>query len=246
MTDERLRGLARGAETGDVNARARLLSERVRLGELSERRIAVAAYLGDAGARLALSGRAPQVMPIEPEGVDLRFWRSSGAAQGPPTLEFFDADRLAGTWVAAWRALDSLLLPAALVALARSALPDLPAGLRASVEPAISAAAEWIVSDGTGPTKPCEAAVAAAWPSARPLRDAGGRPLGVAGAGGLRSLDRLVFLAATGPFHGPAEQHSAARDALRDLALSWGPGRVRAVLAERLVAWALCSSGRSA
>ena len=44
MADERLRQLEREAATGDGQARAKLLLERVRLGELSEERLRLAAY----------------------------------------------------------------------------------------------------------------------------------------------------------------------------------------------------------
>lgn len=55
MTDERLRTLEREAATGDVAARARLLRERERVGELPPERLRLGAALGDAAARLALA-----------------------------------------------------------------------------------------------------------------------------------------------------------------------------------------------
>jgi hypothetical protein len=60
VTDARLRALAHGAAHGDVMASAGLLRERVRLGELAESRLRLAAYLGDPAAGLA-TGVAPTV-----------------------------------------------------------------------------------------------------------------------------------------------------------------------------------------
>lgn len=52
--DERLRELAREAAGGDVEARGRWLAERLRLRVTSRNDLELAAWLGDAGARLAL------------------------------------------------------------------------------------------------------------------------------------------------------------------------------------------------
>lgn len=54
VTDQRLRDLERDAGKGDLEARARLLQERVRVGDLTEERLRLAAYLGDEVACLAL------------------------------------------------------------------------------------------------------------------------------------------------------------------------------------------------
>lgn len=51
--DATLRELTRASATGDVDARARLLRQRVRLGRLGAERLALAARLGDGAARLA-------------------------------------------------------------------------------------------------------------------------------------------------------------------------------------------------
>lgn len=67
MTDERLRGLGRHAE--DAEARARLLVERVRAGDLAADRLLLAAYLGDEAARLAAEGER-----WEPPTGGLREW----------------------------------------------------------------------------------------------------------------------------------------------------------------------------
>jgi hypothetical protein len=57
--DDRLRSLERAAEGGDVPARAALFRERLRLRTVSIRRLALASYLGDEGARLALNAPPP-------------------------------------------------------------------------------------------------------------------------------------------------------------------------------------------
>ncbi len=54
MADTRLRRAARAAESGDTEAAARLLLERVRAGRLSRDRLELAAYCGSEPARLAL------------------------------------------------------------------------------------------------------------------------------------------------------------------------------------------------
>lgn len=59
MADTRRRGLQRLAERGDPGARAALLVERVRLGELAPGRLGLLALLGDAAARAALGDEAP-------------------------------------------------------------------------------------------------------------------------------------------------------------------------------------------
>lgn len=61
--DAHLRGLARrvAADSDDLDARVELLRGRVRTGELSEERLAFAAFLGDQASRLALGSSAPEV-----------------------------------------------------------------------------------------------------------------------------------------------------------------------------------------
>lgn len=56
MTDRRQRTLARAAAQGDAQAAAALLRSRLRARELTRERVDLAAYCGDAGARLALGG----------------------------------------------------------------------------------------------------------------------------------------------------------------------------------------------
>lgn len=57
--DDRLRALERAAEGGDAAARGALLAERLRLRRISIEGLRLAAYLGDAGARLCLNVPAP-------------------------------------------------------------------------------------------------------------------------------------------------------------------------------------------
>lgn len=59
MSDARLRGLERQAATGDLEARARLLLERERLGHLTRAQLALAAHAGDAAAVRALGVGPP-------------------------------------------------------------------------------------------------------------------------------------------------------------------------------------------
>lgn len=53
--DARLRSLERSAASGDLDSQARSLLERVRAGTLTRERLELAAYCGDAAARLALN-----------------------------------------------------------------------------------------------------------------------------------------------------------------------------------------------
>lgn len=59
MSDERLRQLEREAASGDVDAKAKLLLERMRIGGLTAERLRLAAYLGDEASRRALGTEAP-------------------------------------------------------------------------------------------------------------------------------------------------------------------------------------------
>ena len=54
--DERLRDLERQAARGDVQAAAKLLLERVRVGELDRQRLRLAAFLEYEPARVAVRG----------------------------------------------------------------------------------------------------------------------------------------------------------------------------------------------
>jgi hypothetical protein len=91
VTDARLRALARSDD--DPQARARLLAERVRAGDLTPARLRVAAYLGDEAARLALGERWP------PDAEDIGLWLEGVEEHG---------GRDAGVWAVAEAHLASL------------------------------------------------------------------------------------------------------------------------------------------
>ena len=59
MADERLQQLRRAWDEGDLETQARLLSERLRAGELHERRVRLASYLGSEVAAGVLGERVP-------------------------------------------------------------------------------------------------------------------------------------------------------------------------------------------
>jgi hypothetical protein len=74
VNDEALRELERVAESGDLEAAAQLLLERVRVGELGMAQVRLAAYLDHAPAVLAVEGRPrsfrePLVDPATPYGM---------------------------------------------------------------------------------------------------------------------------------------------------------------------------------
>ena len=77
--DEELRGLERAAAAGDVDAEAQLLLRRVRVGELSEEKLWLAAYLGHGAAKTA----NPDV-PVAPKG--LAAWIGGLEPAGPEAL----------------------------------------------------------------------------------------------------------------------------------------------------------------
>src|SRR5690242_18087499 len=60
MSDQRRRRAERDAAGGEPAARARLLVERLRLGELQREALELAAYLGHSPARSALGSGAPR------------------------------------------------------------------------------------------------------------------------------------------------------------------------------------------
>lgn len=67
MSDDVLREVERAAALGDRPAQARLLVERVRRGRLDHERLRLAAWLGDATARLALGDDSDEA-PRRPKG----------------------------------------------------------------------------------------------------------------------------------------------------------------------------------
>lgn len=78
--DRQLRELERRAGGSDED-QARLLLARVRVGRLDERRLRLAAYVGDAAARLALRWSAPDLAPLRTWLADLRPWGPEVAAR---------------------------------------------------------------------------------------------------------------------------------------------------------------------
>ena len=82
MSDARLRALERASAAGDLEARARLLRERVRLGTLAGPRLELAAQLGDPSARAALGDAAPaEVTPEATWQEAQRRWASGGGSR---------------------------------------------------------------------------------------------------------------------------------------------------------------------
>ncbi|MCO5172530.1 MAG: hypothetical protein M9894_40050 [Planctomycetes bacterium] len=89
MADTRLRRLERAAAQGDLDARVRLLCERLRSGELDEERVRLAAYLGDPAARLLLGPKAPDLPVIRARGgleLNQRRWITGLRAYGKEWL----------------------------------------------------------------------------------------------------------------------------------------------------------------
>ena len=86
MPDSRLRELERSAAGGDDDARAQLLRERVRGGDLGADRLRLAAYLNDPGALLACGEQASSGADLVGGGRGLQRWgdepcvRASAAA----------------------------------------------------------------------------------------------------------------------------------------------------------------------
>ena len=87
MTDSKLRELERQAAQGGVEAQAKLLLERVRVGDLDKAKLELAAYLGNEASRVALGKDAPEV----PEGfrewvLGLQRWGREALARGAVAL----------------------------------------------------------------------------------------------------------------------------------------------------------------
>ncbi len=78
--DRELRELERRAGGSDED-QARLLLARVRIGRLEERRLRLAAYVGDPASRLALRWAAPDLASLRTWLVDLRPWGPEVAAR---------------------------------------------------------------------------------------------------------------------------------------------------------------------
>ncbi len=113
--DERLRGLERRAQDGDLDAAAALVVERIRAGALPRARVALAAHLG-----------APAAL------------RALGAEAAPPTTDLFE-------WFARLGVFGAPAVVRALVAAARVVLPAFEEQARGDERPAraLDAAAAW-------------------------------------------------------------------------------------------------------
>lgn len=113
--DERLRGLERRAQDGDLDAAAALVVERIRVGALPRARVALAAHLG-----------APAAL------------RALGVEAAAPTTDLFD-------WFARLGAFGAPAVVRALVAAARVVLPAFEEEARGDERPAraLDAAAAW-------------------------------------------------------------------------------------------------------
>lgn len=85
MADERLRRIEREAQSGDIDAQARLLRERVRVGELNLERVRLAAHCGHSVAGLALGERALTV-PSPATGEEFFSWTGTLALWGAEAL----------------------------------------------------------------------------------------------------------------------------------------------------------------
>lgn len=142
MGDDRRRELERSAAQGDLAARAGLLRERVRVGELREERLSLAAYLEDEASLAALGG--------------------------PPLVGAADLE----DWVGGLAPWGTEAVLRAAVAAARSALPAWESRPEAELQRpreaprrAIDAAAEWLRCPCADHAADAErAALVIAWP----------------------------------------------------------------------------------
>lgn len=120
MSDARTRELERAAAAGDVEARAAWIAARLRAGGLEQERVALAAHVGDPGARLAL-GLEPDAAHRSPAALAEDLARWCAAASAPPQAH------------PGWR--DQVPVRAALaLARAASAGATLPAGAAGTLE----------------------------------------------------------------------------------------------------------------
>jgi plasmid stability protein len=215
VSDRRLRNLERRfRNSGSVEDEARLLLERARAGELEPARLALAAFLGHAGARLACG----QLSAVEPEDLTLLL-----TADGLPRLH---------------QALDSFGREAslrgllALAELARDQLAewphvtDLPLGVLATAE-------AWLL-DPVPARRDALAAGAEAFEEA--FRDLSRPGVHMRGAHHLlfsvvRDLERVA--------HADIDVAVVLRDAARRGAEALTPVEVRDALCTRLLPWAL-------
>ena len=154
MSDRRTRELERAAASGDPEARAAWLGARLRAGDLEEERLALAAWLGDPGARLAL-GCEPEAERASPAALVrglARWGREPGRGDDSAALARPD-----------WR---DQLFPRAALALARVACAG--RGLPGPAQAALTAAEAWIEHPRLGTAATAGAAAAALVPPHAP------------------------------------------------------------------------------
>lgn len=215
MSDARLRQLERDAATGDLTARARLLNERLRVGDLAADRLQLAAYLGDAAAEEALGKR-----PLVPPTITVGRW-VRGLARA--------ADGRYPTWAAEAYA-------RAAAAAARATLPCFAGRDPAGAVRAVEALEAWIAC-------PCDehARASAAAASGVPVAPPG--PAGLFASRGVRFAGLAILRAVSVPqLQGGAPATASASDAAADAARATSAEVVRGAIREALVPWALSRS----
>jgi hypothetical protein len=225
MADSRLRRLERLADLGDLDARVRLLSARVRCGTLVRERVRLAAHLGDPAARrvLGIQGGA-----------------SDGSNDGLTAADGLDERALSELrcWVRGLRgwAGGGLLVARAALAAARYALTvwaaARPTDLRAQA--LVDAASEWACC-------PCPAhahqvqAAQESWPVVDGVR---GLRVFYAGYAARMAAETASVSASQNPARAHQAAHRAASGAVF-AAKAVGPGRVRLAIQAELLPWAL-------
>lgn len=212
MSDARLRQLQRDAATGDLAARARLLNERVRIGDLAPDRLQLAAYLGDEAAEEAL-GQRPHVPPTITIGRWVR-----GLAR--PT------DGRYPDWAAQAYA-------RAAAAAARATLPCFAGRDPAGAVRAVDALDAWIAC-------PCDEHGRASAAAASHVPQSPPGPAGLFASRGVRFAGLAILrAAAVSLVQGGAPATASASDAAADAARATSAEVVRAAIREALVPWAL-------
>lgn len=260
MTDARRRARERAAEDeqGDVAARARALTERVRAGDLTPERLRLAAHLGDPPARVALGADAPKPLSIEPpRGLD-----------PPPDSEHAPAwlaMRIVDRWLAEWASLardggrdgEPVVALAAAIAVARFALEQvaLPPALASTLAPASTIGPPSTLGPAAPPPSlDALARMYEALEAAEALLDA---PAGLDQGAAARDRcaaaverawpgieqpealpERLVYLAATAPLTGAGRRGLVGRW-LDEAILAWGTLAVRDAIVAGLLPWSL-------
>jgi hypothetical protein len=218
VSDARLRQLQRDAATGDLAARARLLTERVRIGDLAPDRLQLAAYLGDEAAEEAL-GQRPHVPPTITVGRWVRGLARPTVGEGWPE------------WAAQAYAL-------AAAAAARSVLPCFAGRDPVAATRAVEALDAWIAC-------PCDEHGRASAAAASHVPQPPPGPAGLFASRGVRFAGLAVLRAAAIPLgraglpRGATPPETIAADTAADAARATSPEAVRVAIREALVPWAL-------